>query len=308
MLGQDLGEVLGDQGEIVKSLLTAALLLAALCLLPINSAHAAESYDNCTNFVTSLPASITTQGTWCLNKNLGTGISSGVAITIAANNVTLDCNNFKIGGLAAGLGTQAIGISATDRNSTTIRNCNVRGFFYGINLDGATSANLIEHNRVISTWVGIGSEGDGDVIRDNQVTDIGGTTVVFGSPIKAVGIYTYNDVEILGNLVSGVVATSGTGGWAIGINAGNNVSGSIIDNNVKNVIGDGVGWSHAIGFFDTTGRVSVDSNNLIGPSTANSTAVICPDGANLVSLAGNIISGWTYANGFCAFDDGNIVH
>ncbi|HEY0661023.1 MAG TPA: hypothetical protein VGD21_06870 [Lysobacter sp.] len=75
--------------------------LAALVLLvhavPV---QAAESYDNCTGFIETLPATISTQGTWCLKHDVGTAITEGNAVTIAANNVTLDCNDFKIGGLA----------------------------------------------------------------------------------------------------------------------------------------------------------------------------------------------------------------
>ncbi len=83
----------------------AGLLLGGLTLQP---AHAAESYDNCTGFIDSVPATITTQGTWCLRKNLATNITTGNAITIATNNVTIDCNDFKIGGLAAGSASRAI--------------------------------------------------------------------------------------------------------------------------------------------------------------------------------------------------------
>jgi len=37
-------------------------------------------------------------------------MTSGNAITIATNNVVLDLNSFKLGGLSAGLGTNANGI------------------------------------------------------------------------------------------------------------------------------------------------------------------------------------------------------
>jgi hypothetical protein len=62
-----------------------ALVLLAAAASP---ALAAESYDNCTGFIDPLPAVITTQGTWCLRKDLRTAVASGHAITIATNNVT----------------------------------------------------------------------------------------------------------------------------------------------------------------------------------------------------------------------------
>ena len=86
-------------------------LLAVLACKP---ASAAESYDNCAGFITSLPAVISSQGTWCMKQDLATAVTSGFVITVATNNVTIDCNNFKLGGLAAGAGTQASGIFANN--------------------------------------------------------------------------------------------------------------------------------------------------------------------------------------------------
>src|SRR5690606_14995164 len=77
----------------------AVLILAGLAsVLP---ARAADDYDACAGFIDSVPATITSQGVWCLRKDLSTAIASGSAITIATNNVTIDCNGFKLGGLAA---------------------------------------------------------------------------------------------------------------------------------------------------------------------------------------------------------------
>src|SRR5690606_3370431 len=88
-----------------------------------------------------------TQGTWCLRKNLATNITSGAAIAIATNNVTIDCNDFKIGGLAAGDGSSARGIQGHGRQNATVRHCNVRGFYYGIYISGG-AGHLVEDNRL----------------------------------------------------------------------------------------------------------------------------------------------------------------
>src|SRR5687768_7170485 len=87
------------------------LLLSAAVSPP--TARAAASYDNCTGFVTTLPATIATQGVWCLKQDLSTAITSGNAIAITANNVTLDCNGFKLGGLSAGPASTATGIGSS---------------------------------------------------------------------------------------------------------------------------------------------------------------------------------------------------
>src|SRR5690606_35329103 len=102
---------------IFRTALPAGLALSSFLLPAPRPAAAAESFDNCSGFIDSVPAVIATQGVWCLRGNLATNIGSGgsSAITIAANNVTIDCNHFKLGGLAAGNGSQADGIHASDR-------------------------------------------------------------------------------------------------------------------------------------------------------------------------------------------------
>src|SRR6187549_1930197 len=78
-------------------------LVGALALLPLApSARAAESFDACTAYVTSLPATLSTAGRYCLTKDLSTAMTSGNAIEVTANNVTLDCNGFRIGNLGGG--------------------------------------------------------------------------------------------------------------------------------------------------------------------------------------------------------------
>jgi len=287
-------------------ILSALPIVLLLSLVPAAPAPAAESYDNCVGFIDSLPATIGSSGTWCLRADLGTAQASGNVINITRNNVTLDCNEFKIGGLAAGPDTRAIGINAVGRSNITIRNCGLRGFWYGVNLEGG-SGHLVEANRIDgSTWVALGVEGDGSVIRGNRIMDTGGVTGI-ANPTKAVGIYTVGDVEVLGNLITGVFAAPGSDGYAVAINPGDNMAGSIIDNNVKNIAADGTGYAYAVSFFGAVGRVSVDSNNFIGPGTANSVGVWCP-GSNHVGLSDNIASGFAMPAFDCAYDDGNIVH
>ena len=150
-----------------------ALLLA--CGLS-GQALAAESYDNCAGYIDALPVNINTQGVWCLRQDVATGIGSGAAITIATNNVTIDCNHFKIGGLAAGAGTKATGILASSRTNAVIRHCNVRGFNIGAYLSG--SGHVVEDNRFNNNYVtGVLVEGDGSVVRRNLVAVTGGSTI-----------------------------------------------------------------------------------------------------------------------------------
>ena len=105
------------------------------CLLLLGLQPARAEVQDCTN-ITAIPATISTQGVYCLKQHESAALASGAAITINVNNVTLDCNEFKIGNLAAGSGTNATGVQASGRINVTVRNCGIRGFRTGVRLRG----------------------------------------------------------------------------------------------------------------------------------------------------------------------------
>jgi hypothetical protein len=215
-----------------------AWLLAILLAWPwiVPPAQAAQSYDNCNGFIDSLPATISMQGVWCLRHDLATNITSGNAIEIAANNVTIDCNDFKLGGLAAGDLSQAYGIYAGDRQNSTVRHCNVRGFHVGILLGGA--GHLVEDNRLDNNLVtGIGVYGDHNLVQHNRVFDTGGLSPdVIQEDINAI----IASADIIDNTIDGVasdpaMALGVTGIWALGADGlvkGNRVGG-LLDNGAQ---------------------------------------------------------------------------
>src|SRR4249919_153681 len=97
-----------DQGEGIDmhTRSIATVLLAGLLWLALPcSAEAAESYDSCKGYITSLPATISTPGTWCLKQNLSSLASTGSGINITAKDVTLDCNDFLLDNSVVGVGT-----------------------------------------------------------------------------------------------------------------------------------------------------------------------------------------------------------
>ena len=281
-----------------------ALLALALLLVGTRAAHAAQSYDNCSGFITSLPAVISTQGTWCLKQDLATAMTSGTAITIATNNVTIDCNDFKLGGLAAGIGTLTAGIYAVDRQNATVRHCNIRGFLYGINLvnPSATSGgHLIEDNRFDgNTYSGIHVEGDGSTVRRNRVFDSGGTTA-FDDARALVAVF---NVDVLDNTVSGVTARSGTGSYAIGMTTFLNSTSSVNGNRVSGVLGDGSGASYGIYNF-TSSRVAMRDNDLLGNAATGSVGIFCTTGN--ANAKDNVINGFATAWTTCSDGGGNTV-
>ena len=264
-------------------------------------AHAAQSYDNCTGFITSLPAVISTQGTWCLKQDLTTAVTNGNAIAINANNVTLDCNDFKLGGLAGGLATMTNGVYAYSRLNATVRHCNLRGFAYGVYFSGAGSGgHLIEDNRFDSnTYIALHAEGDGTVVQRNRVFDTGGGTVM---GTYATGIEVWGSVDVLDNIVSGVTAGVGSNSTAWGIYTYQNTDGRIAGNAVRRVLKDGTGIAYGI-FSYSAGRLVMHDNDVVGDGVATSRAFYCPSSEGIVK--DNVIAGYSTPIYNCSDAGGN---
>jgi Right handed beta helix region len=223
----------------------------------IGPATAAESYDSCTAVITSLPAVITSQGTWCLKSNLATSMGSGRAIDIQANNVTIDCNDFRIDGTGGGTSTVALGIYAADRSNLSVRRCRVSGFLRGLEFIGSGGGHLIEENLFrYNLEVGIHAVGDGLIVRRNVVNANGGS----GLYPNAVGIATTGSAELLGNDVSFVQA--GGNGHAVGIAMDGNPDGSARGNRISSLFPAGTGQGHWLRNTGN-GRVALRGNLLI---------------------------------------------
>lgn len=278
------------------------LLVALLALgFAPRGAHAAESYDACTNVIAALPAVINTQGTWCLDQDFITSIGSGSAISVNTNNVTIDCNGFRLDNRAAGNTTTAIGIASTDKLNTTIRRCDIRGFHMGVRLYGPTGGHLVEDNRFqYNTYIGANVHGTGSVVRRNHVLDTGGTNTADFS----LGIYTYNSVDVIENLVSSVVARAGSNGNAYGIHTEANPTGSISSNRIRGLVRQGTGYAWGI-FNSNSGRVILENNDLVSLSPTNAYGVRCHNAQG--SSIGNIINGFAAGIINCSPDGGNLV-
>jgi hypothetical protein len=188
------------------------------------TAPARSETVNCTA-ITSLPAVITVQGIYCFKADQTTAMLSGNAIDIQTNNVVLDLNGFKLGGLAAGLGTNAIGIHAVDRLNITIKNGTVRGFLTGIQIttSGSSQGHVVEDIRADqNTSIGIDVEGSGNIVRNNQVVATGGTTV-YGVNARAYGVVVAGSgARVLNNDVTEVAAQGTSNAFGIFLNAANN--------------------------------------------------------------------------------------
>jgi parallel beta-helix repeat protein len=242
----------------MNMLFRASIIALALLLGPFATARA-ETYQTCAGFIDSLPATITTQGVWCLRKDLSTAMTSGNAITIATNNVTIDCNGFKVGGLAAGDNSSASGIHAENRHNATVRQCGIRGFFRGVHLEGG-AGHLVEDNRLDQNLAyGIVVTGDNNRVQRNRVYDTGG----YPNYASAYGIAAYADV--IDNTVEGVYGTAATT-YPTGIvvyGMGREARGNL----VRVLPAKGAGQARGIGLAGS--GISVVNNRLLaGTSTA----------------------------------------
>lgn len=223
-----------------------ALLLAGS--ISPHAALAAESYDTCTGFIDATGATIREAGTWCLRADIATEQASGNAITIAADDVTVDCNGYTLSGLAAGPGTLAQGIATNGTASrATVRNCSVQGFYRGISVSGG-SGHLVEGNRLDSnTYVGIKAYGANSTVRGNRVYDTGAA-----GRSEAYGVYAMGDV--IDNTVAGVLATKPYGVVVYG-------TGSVIQGNtVQNLVPGSGGF--ASGILAGHGQAAVSGNRV----------------------------------------------
>lgn len=286
---------------------TLGLCLAALALLSINPREArAETYQTCTGFIDALPATINTQGVWCLRKDLATSVASGAAITIATNNVTIDCNDLKLGGLAAGAGTLAVGVQATGRQNVTIRNCAIRGFHRGAVLTGGGHA-VVDSRFDSNTNFGIYVFGDNAVVRNNRVINTGGAT---GDSIWdkiAVGIYIESSyaATVHDNVVEGVVATEGGNGYAYGIIA-STVTGTVKGNSIGTVLADGTGLAFGIRNGYVSARAVAQDNVVVaGVAPVTGTGLSCAHDGMMIRA--NVVRGFATTVESCTDIGGNVM-
>lgn len=257
----------------------------------------AAAAEVCTGTITSLPATISTPGVWCLAGDLGTGLASGNAIRLATHHTTLDCQGFRISGLAAGPDTSAVGVAVINKQGTVIRDCNIRGFHTGIAITGGQPGHVVEDNRLDGATVrGILVDAPASTVRRNRVLDVGGST---SEPGAAWGIVATGQVDVVGNDVDGVDALlSDESAAGTGVLVQDDPLADIARNRIRRILGAGAGTGIGVRVLGGTGVVVRD--NVIGDVGIG---VQCAD-ADSVAV-GNDIAFATTAVAGCR-DDGNL--
>jgi len=224
------------------------LISSVLSAASLNLPAQAETVD-CIP-ITSVPYTVTTQGIYCLTGNLATSMTSGYAIDIETNNVTLDLNGYKLGGLAAGLGTAAYGIHAgtsPGKENITIKNGTIRGFRYGIVISGSGAVVQdirADGNTEYGIWV---ANGTGALIQRNVVINTGGSTI--SSTGNAYGIFSaVQNSKVMDNLVSRLMPTGAGNAYGIALTGGGG-DGSVVDGNIVSEISKPAGGGASYGIY-----------------------------------------------------------
>lgn len=273
-----------------------------LCLVAPSAA--AETFYTCDTIITTLPTTISTQGVYCLNSDLLTAQTSGNAITIATNNVVLDCNGYRIGGLSGGTATDAYGVRATNRQNITVRQCSIRGFRYGVALDGTSANSVVEHNRLEQNRaIGIWVNGSSHTVRHNQINDTGGRPASSASAIRAGGdLHDISDNNIYRVWATG---TTPVDGQATGIGLNSSAGSVIRGNRISRLLRGGSASAYGIDAFGA--QVSVEGNHLALINSASPAAGYGIYGDAKTACRDNVVSGWTTALNACAVSLDNLV-
>ncbi len=282
----------------MKRFMTLMALATALMATPAK----AETTE-CT-VIDSIPIIITVQGIYCLKGNLATSLTSGNMIDVQTNNVTIDMNGFKLGGLAAGAGTLANGIFAFNRRNITIRNGSIRGFFFGIFLQGSaatSSGHLLEDLRLDGNRnVGAFVVGTGNIIRNNQVVNTGPGD----NSTLAVGLFinSSDDSVVEGNVIASVFETS----QSIGILV---QSSSLIEVRNNTVLRTEDATNNRGIALNGADDVTIIGNRILNPATTGDFGITDLGGSTDINCIDNIIAGYTTAidAGACDFESGNLT-
>ena len=290
--------------------LSALIVTLGVVAATSGPASAAESYDSCgTNYIDAVPIVIATAGTWCLRHNVVALGANVHAIDIRTNNVTIDCNGFRLSN-TAGPSTASYGIWAYGSvSNVTVRNCTITGFALGVSLSGNPpgGGHLVENNKVPnSRSVGIKVDAAASVIRRNVVTDTGFQP---GS-VTATGIVMNGGVDVIDNIVDGVGGDGSVVFSPYGIIAGDFTppisAGSLIrGNRVRNLAPSGAGSSATGILVYSTGAWVRD--NLVGQQTStNGIGISC---GTETRVRDNIVKNYTQGMaGQCDNDSGNVSY
>jgi hypothetical protein len=223
----------------------ASAFLFLLCIgLFLSARPAAADSAHCTA-ITSLPATLSSAGVYCLTQDLTLAGTSGAAVTIAANSVTLDLNGHALRSNAAANVTTR-GVKVVGQKYFSIIDGSIAGFAEAVYIaaDGGNQprGGLIADLKVQrSYYYGLLVICDGCIVRDNMITDTKTPASFATYEPQALAVEGTGD-RVTGNRVFNTYPQSGHSGYAIAVGAANS---TIADNYAGN---DQLGADPVYGF------------------------------------------------------------
>ncbi|MFB0524372.1 MAG: right-handed parallel beta-helix repeat-containing protein [Phycisphaerae bacterium] len=158
------------------------LALALLHLLPLS----AKSQDEPRIPISSVPYTISSSESYYLTKNLQTTSGSQNAITVNADNVTIDLMGFSLIGRGSGTGR---GIYMNGRSNVEIRNGTVRNFgregIYEASVDDGDGHRVISVRALFNGGAGIKLSDPNNLVRD-CTTLANGNDGIYVGPVSMV--------------------------------------------------------------------------------------------------------------------------
>lgn len=211
----------------------------ALSWFALLSACNSHEVDRDSIPISSIPFTISkSNARYYLTSSLTTANEGGNAITIepTVHDVVVDLNGYSLSG-NVGAGTFVVGIRATDSSKIEIRNGTISGFFYGIRI-ADTSLNYTNTSGIVieniqaqnNTFRAIRVKGSDVKIRNNVVTNTGGTTVYSDSPF-VFAVESFGPGTVIENNVIADTHTSGALGEAGAISLTDGGTNAVVKNN-----------------------------------------------------------------------------
>jgi len=229
-------------------------------------------------------------------------------ITCDADGIVIDRNDTTLNGagytLRGSYATGSRGIDLSERSNVTIKNVNIKSFFYGVCLVSSSSCTISGNNITANRQHGIGlrygryGSSNNNTISGNNIENNSNGIWLDGS---------YNNVSgnnITASRVDGIVL-----GWSYNDISGNNIEnnslGIYVDGSYHNVSGNNITANNRHGI-----RLQGASNNNVSGNniTDNSDIGIYLDDSRSNSIFGNYIAdnGWGISLSFSSKD--NLVY
>ncbi|MEW6657124.1 MAG: right-handed parallel beta-helix repeat-containing protein [Thermodesulfobacteriota bacterium] len=167
--------------------------------------------------ITSVPYTITQPGFYYFGKNL-TYSGSGTAITVNADNVTLDLMGFGL----TSAGSGQFGIYMNGRANVEIRNGTMRGFYIGVHEENVNSGNKhrIINIRADNNYHGIFMNGTNHLIKHCNASNNTNFGLVLMSGLITECIASNNEYGIIisgpGNVLGNTVVDNGSRNFYLG--------------------------------------------------------------------------------------------